>query len=401
MEDAEIAYSKIDPASAVSHHTRAVAGLRAAREAFELDIGVLAAEAISVQEAVNQGAGALAAPAAGPTGLGGRIASLLEDKVLQPIARLLDPKRRDEIAALADEEDDVVWASGLLERAKLPPPPADSPAAAPGAPGGAEAPRLTSEMLEELNRALLEAGKEAREASTAAREHLAADRVDQGLEEGKKALAALQRIENLLPRPPEPVEERLRKLIESQRSLRAKVDGLASLGEELQDGTVREDVRSALEDGTREDGKEAGEVAAEVEKRQDEPAKLAAPKVREGESEIYAAAEALRKGRETEASEAIGRDITALEEALAHLSGEGGDEKEEGQEEDQGNEKREDQEGNGSKENGSKEEEREQGAFALSPSEARREQQRMDQDRRAEEARIFAGSSTIAVEKDW
>jgi len=418
MKDAEVAHGKLSVESAVGAHTRAVTHLRTAREAFPVDLPALLEEGIQTQEMVLRGTrqlhGSPAEPEGEPgtggtaagkssgglAGLGGALVDALEDKILQPLAKLLQPERKDRIQALADEETDVVWVAGLLTQAQLPPPPPEaaaqpSPGGLPphaghgGAPG--QQPQLSAEEVEAINQALALEGETARAASERAQTALEATDLEAAEGAAEEALAALERLRDLLPKPPEPPEVRLRKLIEKQRSARGVSGALGDL-----EGDARRAASEELGEAQRVDGKEAASIAEELETRPDEPAKKAVAKIRQGEDEIYASAEASRRGFDTEASAAIDRDIEHLEEALALLSGEQ-DQEDEGQQ-NQDQEQNQDSQG---EEPRDEQQQAEQRAYALSPEEARRQQEDMDKKRREEEAKIFAGSSSVTVDKDW
>lgn len=423
MKDAEVAHGKLSVETAVGAHTRAVTHLRTAREAFPVDLPALLEEGIQTQELVlggtrelhgseaepegEPGTGGTAAgkSSGGVAGLGGALVDALEDKILQPLAKLLQPERKDRIQALADEETDVVWVAGLLTQAQLPPPPPEAAAGSPpGASHGAshgglpphagppgQQPQLSAEQVEAINQALALEGETARAASERAQTALEATDLEAAEGAAEEALAALERLRDLLPKPPEPPEVRLRKLIAKQRSARGVSGALGDLEDDSRRAASEE-----LGEAQRVDGKEAASIAEELETRPDEPAKKAVAKIREGEDEIYASAEALRRGFDTEASAAIDRDIEHLEEALALLSGE-----EEQEDEGQQNQDQQQNQDSQGEEPRDEQQQAEQRAYSLSPEEARRQQEDMDKKRREEEAKIFAGSSSVTVDKDW
>jgi hypothetical protein len=397
MKDAELAYGKLAAADATQAHSKAIVELRSAMEALPLDIATLIQEALSTQEAVGGALESLVkTEKAGlpdeikGSGLGKTIVEALSDKVLKPLAKLVTPKTSEDAKVLADEEDDVVWGSGILSQAEIQAP--QGPAAPQGQPSQGPAPgqELTPEKAKELSEALRKEGAAAREASSKAREELAAGRASPALPEATKALEALRRAADLLPKPPEPPEERLKKLIERQKGAARAAEGLAAL-----QGEARNAPRAELSKAQRGDGKEAGSIGEELEKRPDEPGKKAAGKVREGEAQVYSSAEALDRDRLQDGKLAIERDIKCFEEALALLGGKDQNqeqEKQERQEQDQGQDQQKKDAENKRKEDNQ---------YALTPREARLRQEEMDRERREEEEKLFVGPSGETVEKDW
>jgi hypothetical protein len=182
---------------------------------------------------------------------------------------------------------------------------------------------------------------------------------------------------------------RLRKLVERQRQARAATEGLAGL-----EDAARAAARAGLAEGQRADGKEAGGIAEELEGRQDEPAKKAAPKVRDGEREVFASAEALPRDRTDEARGAIDRGIAAFEEALALLSGKQDQQKDQDQDQDKD---KDDQK----KDDRKKDQKKDDSQYALTPREARAMQLKMDRERQDEEKKLGVERSSMAVDKDW
>ena len=321
----------------------------------------------------------------------GVVVDALKDETLQPIARFLEPKMQDAAAGLADDEDDVVWSTSLIASAEISlPAPGEAPAGPHGQP---EQPTMDPEELKKLNETIQTEGNAAKAAAEAAKASFVELELQPAVESCEAVIAALERIRELLPKPPESPEQRLAKLIEKQRAARESVSGLESL-----EGEARSTARDALEAEQRVDGEEAGAIASELEQRQDEPAKNAAIKVREGEGDVFASAEALRRDLPAESEQAIDRDIAAFEEALRILQGEQGDEEQQPQDGDQDQQQ---PPNDPNQEDGEQENEEDQSAYALSPDEARREQEKMDEERRKEEAKVFLGGSTVTVEKEW
>ena len=407
QKDSEIAYSKIDLAAAPPAHTKAIEELRAAREALPLNLPAVIDEAIAMQEKVNEVLeGFLGEKDAGSAagGFPGAALEALKDNVLAPVAKFLRPKTDERLKPLGDEEDEVVWSSRILSQAKVSPGPtappgpdgAPHPAPEPGGP-----PALDEESAKTLSEGLQREGQTALAASTKAREELAKGAAEPALPPGKEALEALRRAADLLPKPPETPEERLKKLIEKQRAAAPAAENLARL-----EPAARAPASTQLAENQRGDGREAGAIAGELEKRQDEPARKAAPKVREGEGEVFASAEALGKDRSEEAKLSIERGVKAFEEALALLQGkdpQSGDQKQDQQQGgDQDQEQPKDEKGKDKKDRGKDEKEKkDRSHYAVTPRDARLQREEMDRKRREEEAKLFIAPSGIAVEKDW
>ncbi|MGQ9588792.1 MAG: hypothetical protein ACUVYA_00700 [Planctomycetota bacterium] len=393
QRDAELAYGKLDVAGASPHHSRALREFQRAREALPLDIAQVIQDALQTQEGVVEALEGLEraergglAPEIQGSGLGKVLAEAIRDKVLLPIAKLASPAVGSQAKALAEDEEDVVWAARIVSRAEVPasPEPAAPQAAAPGRP-----PVRGPEEAKKLSEALRAEGETALRASSKAFEELSAGRPSPALPPAKEALEALRRAADLLPKPPEPPEERLRKLIEEERKAKEAVEGLESLAEDL-----RRTAGIQIATNQRSAGREAAGIAEELEGRQDEPARRAVPKVREGEERVYASAEAILRDQREPAAEAIDRAIQAFEEALKLLSGEGPkpepkEEEKRGGEDERKEERKEE-----------KPEAKEENRYALTPLDAKAIQDEMDRKRREEEAKIFIPSS-VTVEKDW
>jgi hypothetical protein len=407
QQDAEVAYSKQDMPGAGGSHTKAIQELRSAMEVFPLELPAILGEGIATEEAIHSALDGLLGvekdkkdkggkPPA-PLGFGKAIVDALKDKVLEPLAKLVSPQAASDAKAMADDEDDVVWVSKILSQAGISAPekPPANPAGPPQPPRGPDEPQeLTPEKAKALSEALQREGKEAHEASSKAKEDLSAGRPLPALPEAKRALDALKRAADLLPKPPEPPEARLKRLLQKQEGAREASGGLAKL-----QGEARSAAQAQLSTSQREDGREAGEIAVELEKRPDEPARKAAPKVREGEAQIFSSAEALSRERLDEGKVAIEKDIKALEEALALLQGKD----QEKQHQDQEQKKAEEQpsQKQDSKKEDNKKEKEDKSRYALTPREARLKEQEMDRQRREEEGKIFSAPSRMTVEKDW
>lgn len=399
---AEVGYSKLEAASAIEGHTKAVVELRTALEAFPFEIPQVIQEALQIQAATLSATESLArvetdgvAPENDGSGVGKQIVEAITDKVLQPLAQLVSPENLDNTKVLADDEDDVLWAAGIIRQAVISAPPA-SAAHPQGQPPGIppspeEPPPLTAEEAQKLTEGLQREGEIAFDAASKAKSELEAGHASAALPEEQKTLEALERAAELLPKRPETPEERLKKLIARQELAGRAADALTELEDETRTPASEELTRSQ-----REDGKEASSIAEEIDKRPDEPAKKAAVKVREGEAEIYSSAEALGRALEANAKLAIDRDIAFLKEALAILSG---DDSKDDEKQDQKQEKQEDEKQQ--EDSGDKKNKQGENARALTPREARFRQQEMDRKRQEEEAKIFAAPSGLTVEKDW
>ncbi len=408
MKNAEVDYGKLDAERAVASHTSAVHELRMALMGFPLNIAEVIAEGLATQERAvsltealiesseaGRGSAATDPEGAPASGVGKVLLDAIKDKALQPVAKFLAPKPADEANAIADEEEDVIWASGIVSQAEIPPTPPQPQGPVPG--GGAAQPPgpvLDAVQAKLLSEALRAEGQNALAASTRAREQLATVELAGALEAEKQALEALKRAQELLPKPPKTPEERLRELILRQREALEGVKALAEVPEDARDAPA-----GALVDSQSAGGREAGGIAMELMKRQqDERAKRAIPKVQEGETAIYSSAEALRRRLLADSEGAIERDIAALEEALAILSGQ--DEQDQQQDQQQGEDEQQNRQDQQQNQSGA-EEEKPKSMYQLSAEKAREEREKMDQERRKEEAKIFAGGSTITVEKDW
>ena len=192
MKNAEVDHGKLDAARAIGSHTKAVQQLRTALMAFPMNIAEIIAEGLDVQqgalsltesliESTRAASGVSPEgapdPADAPTsGMGKVMLDALKDKVLQPVARFLAPRPVDESNAIADEQEDVIWAAAIVAQAVIPPTPPQPHGPVPGGPGPAPqpAPALDEEQARLLSEALQAEGQNALTASTAAREKLAA-----------------------------------------------------------------------------------------------------------------------------------------------------------------------------------------------------------------------------------
>jgi hypothetical protein len=399
QKEAEVAHAQVRPHDAAQKHLAAARELRAARVFFPLELPQLVSQAIATQEAVIAASGALEDAATGGLasqevkagGFGKQLLEALKDKVLEPVARLLNPSQKDEVAALADEEDDVVWAGGILAQAEIAATPGPPPGAAPQDPSASGAPQLSEEDAKKLSEAVRKEGAAAKESAAKAHAALAAQKLADSVPHQKESLEALRRLEALLPKPPEPPEERLQKLIARQKEAETTAAGIPALDE-----TPRREAAGALASSQRGDGAEAEKVREELSQRQgDEKAQKAAEKVQEGAVSIFSSAEALDRLRSEEAKGAITKAVASLEEALAILSGKGpeDEEKQQDQDEQQGQQP-DDQQKDDQKQPP-------QEAYALSPRQARMLQEEMDRKRRQEEAKLFRAPSSVTVERDW
>ncbi len=416
QKEAEVAYGRLELQGAAASHTRAVAELRTAIEAFPLDVATVIGEAVRRQEALNGAMESLAKAAAGGMapetageGMGKKIVDAIKDKVLLPLAKLIAPRNLEDAKALSDDEDDVVWCAGIISQAEIQAPPPAEPGA-PGQPGMPPAPgqhpSLTPEQAKELSEKLRAEGKTAHDESSKCKETLASGDASGAVPRGREALEALKRAADLLPKPPKPPEERLRELIERQKGARQAVEGMRALPD-----ASRAPARLELEKTQRSDGKEAEGIAGELEAgasspvagtQQDPRREDAIKKIREGEEKIFTSAELLSQAREDDSKAAIDRDIALLEEALALLQGKDHEKQKdkEGEQEKQEQDPKQDQ---NKKRESPEEKKKKEGdkPYALTPRDAQLKRREMDRKRREEEAKIFSGGSTLTVEKDW
>jgi len=394
QKEAEVAYSQRIPAEATGHHSTAIAELRSARTAFPIDLGELVQEGLKTQTEVlevsrsieHEQTGGLGSETKG-SGFGKMLVDALKDNVLKPLAKKLTPSRDDELDQLADQEGDVVWVAGILKQAEIP---ASPPEAAPGQPSphAPEGPQLTEDEAKALSELIRGEAAVVEEYAIAAVEELTAHEIEPAVPPQEEALAALERIVDLLPKPPESPEEKLRRLIEQQTDAQGAAEGIEDLeAEALSQAAAR------LSETQREDGRLAGEVATELEARQDEKAQGAAPKVREGEEHIFSSAEALTREQPREGKESIDKAIEALKEALAILSGQQDQQKKDQQKNDQNQDQQ--------KKEQQKKEQKNQEKYALTPRQARMLREEMDRKRREEEEKLFSSSPSVTVDRDW
>jgi len=390
QKEAEIAYAAIDPKNAVEPHGRAIESLRHARELFELDIGQLTAAALETARGVLAGAERLdpstddAKTTAGRgAGIGRTILETLEDKVLRPLARLLSPTEKAEIAVLIDAEDDVIWSAGILSRAEIPPTPAGDPAAGPagatGHPGGVEPgqPQLDEAQAKELSEKIRAQGQIALDRSTAAREALGSERLPVARSAQAEAIAALEAILALLPKPEPTVVEKLRQMIARQREAESSAGGLEEV-----EGDARREAAQSLARAQEVDAGQAAAIADELAGGpQADATREAVEKVRAGQDRILASSLALDRVLAQPAVESIQAAITALEEALAML------------------ENPEDQDESGDDQQ--QQNAGQKGGYQLDPRRARMLQEEMDRKRREEMEKLYSGPSTFTVERDW
>jgi len=416
QREVEVTLSDLDAKAAVAAAGKAIEKLREARARFPFDPAALVAQLIPIQEAVLGATESIAKQEktaeekkAGqetpeekreekPEGkteskaAGSRIIETLKDKVLAPIAKALEPKDSERGGALAEEEHEVVWGSSILEM--IDPAQAAAQAAAqaqaPAAPGAPpQAPdeaalAKAKQLFEEVHAHAVEARAE----SAKARDALAAGDLAGSIDPQRKALAALRKIEELLPKPPKSPVERLKELLVRQEAAKDALGALDGL-----DPDTRAKARGAIAESQTADGREAGEIAGAIEEmaQAQPPAKEAAKLVRDAEGEIHASSESVRKDDPKAAGDAVDRGIDAIRKALDILSG---------KQPEQGPrpEEKKDRDGGKKKESPA---EKKQGAYALSPRDARLMRQKMDQERKEKEAQIRMAPSDVTVDKDW
>ena len=452
MKAAEIAYRRIAPGDATDDHGQAIRELRDARLRFPIDISTLVQEGIAAQESVlgptrrlaarleqareeTADAGTDADASSEPSALGNQVVEAVEDEVLQPIARLLGTSDQEESAWLESEEEDVVWVATILSQAEIPAsPPPDATQGMPGQvphPPGAGPPgqvQMTEEEAQQLTEKVQAEGQAALTAADGARQALAEGRADDAVPLEETALTALRKIEELLPKPPKPLEQRLAELIERQKAAAQANEGLGDVAEA--EGKESETARTAsteLATRQRDDGEEAGSIAGELTQRQaapggqgahggqgpagasgDEKAAQALPLVQRGQEDVFTSAESIERLLTEEAAEPIERAIENFERALAILQGEQDDSGDQEQQQDDSQEQQQQDEGdenqqgeNGEGEGEDQPPEKDPGHYELTPREARMLQEEMDRQRREEEKRVLVVPGGIAVDKDW
>jgi len=202
-------------------------------------------------------------------------------------------------------------------------------------------------------------------------------------------LDKLTEIEKLLPKPPKPPAERLRKLLEEEKAAKKSIKALPGRSEE-----ARKQAEAPLAESQTVRGREAGKIAEELAASPGKREKQAVEKVRTAESEIHGSSEALRRDKVDAAGEATDRAVKAIEEALDILSGK---KKDQGQQRQQQPKKKP---GDQQKKDGQKKE-GEKDARKLTPREARRLMEEMDRNRREEERKLLPEGGGPRVDKDW
>src|SRR5690606_3742226 len=183
-------------------------------------------------------------------------------------ARSLAPDRSRELVALADEEEEVAWVGSVLAAAEIPPIPAtlgDPHQEAPQTPES-DADREAREKEDAEAKARAETLREeaalVRDHANRAREAFSNQDAEGALAAAVEALDALERILELEPKAPISPEERLQRLVAQEKEAREAARGLETLeGETLDLGAAE------LGASQREAGKEAEEIATELEKR--------------------------------------------------------------------------------------------------------------------------------------
>ncbi|MEM7231602.1 MAG: hypothetical protein AAF517_05490 [Planctomycetota bacterium] len=387
----EVAYSQQSPGEAPNHHRTAIAELRTARQSFPLDLGTLVQEAIATQTSIDNGVDAihneqnagLGGEVKG-SGLGKLLVDTLKDNILRPIAKKIAPSREIELKALAEDEDDVVWASQILTQVQIP-----ASQGGPAAPGQPAPPQLSEEEAKKLSEEIQAEAKIALEKSQLSVEKLNAADVDGSVAPVRETLASLERILELLPKPPETPEEKLRKLIAREVQAKEASEAATELtGDALTSAT------SALAESQRAEGKVAAEIAEElgVRAQQDPRVPPAIEKIREGEEHIFASAESLSRERAKPATESIDKAIVALTEALQMLQGDQ-DQQNQDQNQDQQNQQEQQQQQD--------QQQPRKGGQKLTARQARMQKEEMEKKRRKEEEKLFMSSSSVAVDKDW
>lgn len=221
--------------------------------------------------------------------------------------------------------------------------------------------------------------------------HLAAGRVQESVPEQEFVVEKLQAIRELLPRPPVPPAERIRKLIKEEREVEGAIGALPGMSPD-----ARAEESRGLGERQTGNGREAGSIGKELESSPPEREKRAAAKVREAETEVHASAESLRRDLPDPAGASVQRAIASLEEALQILSGKKNEDQQQKQKQNQ-----KDQSGDQGQKDQPKPERKSEDARKLDSREARRLMEEMDKKRREEEKKLFRGLGGPKVEKDW
>ncbi|HUW82911.1 MAG TPA: hypothetical protein VMZ31_08950 [Phycisphaerae bacterium] len=389
---AEAALDELDFASAGDSQTASIRGMRDALQLLPLELGMVLNDALAVtgenlarseeKAGVKPQPRSDQAPTSQPASDVRRFLDVLGDKVLGKLGSMLTPADVAGAAPLAEAQEDVVWATRLLAAAEISVP--DSPQQ--GTTDEVGSPGMDAETIEQIHALAETAAQAAQNAHT----QLADGHVAASLDDQRATLEALEKIAELLPKPPKSPAERLRQLIERERVVRQAIDGLA----EMDDG--QDEALAMLADSQNEDAAEAADMAGQLSNSQDENHQAAAGKTREGAQSASTSSEALGQQRLEAARRNTDQAIERLTEALALLSGQQQNDQQQQQDQKQNQQK-------DSSQQDQKDEQQDQSdqGYRLTPRQARLRMDEMDQKRREEEKAILQAPSSVTVSKDW
>ena len=268
--------------------------------------------------------------------------------------------------ALAEEEIELAALCTAVAMADT-----VTPTATPGQP---TAPPVDTEQIAELGRSA-QANLIVAFRALETGDHTAA------LPTAQEALADLQRIVELLPKPPESPADKLKRLIRQQTALRDDV-AEAPLSEEA---TERNQALYAKEQAMAEEASAlAGELALSP---PEQPGAEAAKHVQTGSEAMAATAQAIDQTHSEAAVENAARAIDELKRALALLQGDQNDQEQDKQD-------KQTQQGEDDKNKGEQQDQ-------MTPQQARNAMEQMDRERREAEEQLLPGARGIIIERDW
>ncbi|RMG11253.1 MAG: VWA domain-containing protein [Planctomycetota bacterium] len=308
----------------------------------------------------------------------------------------------DAPGVLPEEEEEVAWLCRAFAAVAAPEPAGDS-SKAPAGDGVGQG------LSPESASAIRAKGAAAEEAARTAYESLRRGEAAEARPPAERALKLLKEIQDLLPKPPPSLAERIRRLLEEERKAQEEVDGLSGLGEE---NRRAERERLAQEQAPRAERAErlaqeaeralapstgagrGGGGSASAQGSEEDPRGRASEHLRTARDAIGDSVQALKNAQDGPAGEHVQRAVEGLRRALEALQGK------------QRSSPRTQPQTQEAPPNGEQQSEpkdaggRTESTGRLDPEEARRLMEQQDAERRAEEARLYR-SGRRAVEKDW